>query len=451
MRFSCKYGYDRNTRATGKRIKLHYQYLECPAFVNFYKSQKCDVGINMTSHSNEHNHPRTDELFKKQTVEIDKDDEDLIENLLLGNCKPSQIKKVLKTKHKKELTMGKLRYKIGQIVANQNEENKIKLETFLEDLEEDGGDVRIKHDPDGSVSVISVLSSTMKKAYLGTDPTVIQVDTSFNFESAKYKLSAICYYNPTTTKGEIASLSFMADETQKSLEFVFRSFRRLIVRDPPIIIVDKDFTEISCLKSVFVTSVVLLCIFHVLKYQKLLFSTAKVDVEVKQEIMVAFKSLLYSQTEEYFLQNLNYFYTRIIGIEIRSNKKYVSLRAYFDKNWLPDKDMWAIYKRKELPVLGENTNNRIERAFGSMKRSIRESFTSSPTTDKAIVHLVNFCDERLNEAYTRAQFERLRIFDHDPEIKEINKEASKHLNDTGCIRLYTSLSLLTKRREKLSL
>ena len=102
-------------------------------------------------------------------------------------------------------------------------------------------------------------------------------------------------------------------------------------------------------------------------------------------------------------------------------------------------------------MLGENTNNRVERAFGSMKRSIRESFTSSPTTDKAIVHLVNFCDERLNEAYTRAQFERLRIFDHDPEIKDINKEASKHLNDTGCIRLYTSLSLLTKRREKLSL
>ena len=244
MRFNCKYGYDRNVRSKGKRIKLHYQYIECPAFVNFYKSQK-DGGIIMTSHCNDHNHPRTEELFWRQNVDIDEEDETLIDNLLSGNCKPSQIKKVLRDKKKKELTMGKLRYRIGKIVANQNEENKDKLETFLAELEADGGDVRVKHDPDGTVAVISVISSTMKKAYLGTDPTVIQVDTSFNFESAKYKLSAICYFNPTTTKGEIASLSFMADETKKSLQFVFSNFRRMIVRDPPIIIVDKDFTEIS--------------------------------------------------------------------------------------------------------------------------------------------------------------------------------------------------------------
>ena len=450
MRFNCKYGYERDSRSTGKRIRLHPQNLDCPAFVNFYKSQR-DGDIGMTSFSNEHNHPRTKELFKRQNVEIDKDDENLIETLLMGNCNPTQIKKVLKDKHKKELTIGKLRYKIGQLVGNQTEENKDKLESFLEDLEEDGGQVKVKHDPDGSVSVISVMSSTMRKAYIGTDPTVIQVDTSFNFESAKYKLNAICYFNPTTNKGEIAMLSFMADESKKTMEFVFRNFKRIVLRDPPVILVDKDFTEISCLKSVFVASTILLCIFHVLKFQKLLFSTAKVDVEVKQEIMDAFKSMVYSRTEESFLANLQSFYTRIVGIDVRSNKIYVSLRRYFDKNWLPDKGMWAMYKRKELPVLGDNTNNRVERAFGTMKKSIKESFSGSPTTAKALVHLINFCDERLNESYTRAQFQRLKIFDKDPSIRELNNEASKHLNDTGCIRLYTAICLLNERRENLTI
>ena len=80
MRFSCKYGYDRKVRSEGKRIKLHYQYIEWPAFVNFYKSQK-DGGINMTSHSNDHNHPRSEELFKRLTVDIDEEDETLIDNL----------------------------------------------------------------------------------------------------------------------------------------------------------------------------------------------------------------------------------------------------------------------------------------------------------------------------------------------------------------------------------
>ena len=125
----------------------------------------------------------------------------------------------------------------------------------------------------------------------------------------------------------------------------------MIVRDPPIIIVDKDFTEISCLKSVFVTSVVLLCVVHVLKYQRLLISTAKVDVEIKQEIMDAFKKMLYSQTEKNFVDNVDRFQAKIDGIDIRSNKKYVSFRTYFDSNWLADKDMWAMYRRKELPLL----------------------------------------------------------------------------------------------------
>ena len=164
----------------------------------------------------------------------------------------------------------------------------------------------------------------------------------------------------------------------------------------------------------FVTSVVLLCVFHVLKYQRLLISTANVDVEIKQEIMDAFKKMLYSQTEENFVDNVDRFQAKIDGIDIRSNKKYVSFRTYFDSNWLADKDMWAMFRRKELPLLGDNTNNRVERAFGSMKRSIRESFRSSPTTDKAIIHLVNFCNERLDQSYTKAQFMRLRIFDKDP-------------------------------------
>ena len=95
MRFNCKYGYERDSRSTGKRIRLHPQNLDCPAFVKFYKSQR-DGDIGMTSFSNEHNHPRTKELFKRYNVEIDKDDENLIETLLMGNCNPTQIKKGFK-------------------------------------------------------------------------------------------------------------------------------------------------------------------------------------------------------------------------------------------------------------------------------------------------------------------------------------------------------------------
>ena len=79
----------------------------------------------------------------------------------------------------------------------------------------------------------------MKAAFIGVDPSVLQVDTTFNYESSGYKLSACLYLNPATNKGEVGQLSFMGDEGGEAYQFAFTTFRSICLRDPPVIIVDK--------------------------------------------------------------------------------------------------------------------------------------------------------------------------------------------------------------------
>jgi hypothetical protein len=83
-------------------------------------------------------------------------------------------------------------------------------------------------------------------------------------------------------------------------------------------------------------------------------------------------------------------------VEVRVSQKYVSLREQFLKNWDACKDMWAACYRKGLPTLGDNTNNRIERLFWTLKQSIRDRFPTLPVIQKSVIHLVHFCDAGLD-------------------------------------------------------
>ena len=74
-----------------------------------------------------------------------------------------------------------------------------------------------------------------------------------------YKLSAVVYLNNTTGKGEVAQIAFHADESSQTYIDIFTAFKTMCNRDPPIILIDKDFTEIATIKKLFTTSTILLC------------------------------------------------------------------------------------------------------------------------------------------------------------------------------------------------
>ena len=86
----------------------------------------------------------------------------------------------------------------------------------------------------------------------------------------------------------------------------------------------QDFTEIRILKIVFPLSVVILCIFHVIKWMKTIISTANVEQEEKVELMTGFKGLIYALDEERFLAASQRWYGLIADVEV-SESIYIKL------------------------------------------------------------------------------------------------------------------------------
>ena len=84
-------------------------------------------------------------------------------------------------------------------------------------------------DKTGEVLVLTVTTAKMRAGFQGSDPGIINIDTTFNFESASYKLNAVMYLNPTSGKGEVAQFCFMADACDKSYSFCFESFKQIYI------------------------------------------------------------------------------------------------------------------------------------------------------------------------------------------------------------------------------
>lgn len=156
-------------------------------------------------------------------------------------------------------------------------------------------------------------------------------------------------------------------------------------------------------------------------------------------------------SEELYDENKNIFLTSVNDIQVRVNMKYVSLRDQFNNNWDSCKIMWVRCFRKNLPTLGDNTNNRIERSFWTLKQSLHTRFSSLPEISQSIVHLVSFCSERLTESTSMANLKSLKIHDKHTDICKLNAEASLALNDRGCVIFHKSLKALQARREFMKL
>lgn len=62
------------------------------------------------------------------------------------------------------------------------------LQMFLEGIEEVRGDEVSKLDVDGNVSVLCISWHVMKKSFQVLYSTVVQINTSFDFDMSKYKL-----------------------------------------------------------------------------------------------------------------------------------------------------------------------------------------------------------------------------------------------------------------------
>ena len=169
----------------------------------------------------------------------------------------------------------------------------------------------------------------------------------------------------------------------------------------------------------------------------------------KTKLFEQFKRIVYAHNEEAFESESKKFIEESSEIMIRMNKTYQLLPNYYLKNWESCKKMWVKCFRKHLPILGDNTTNRVERTFWMLKESLQATFRGLPDTATSIMHVVKLADQRLKERYDYTANKSLRIIDSDERIQNLNDDASLYLNDRGCTIFHAAQKMLEKHRERL--
>ena len=452
--FICKHGVHRDSTSKGVREAQRYNYLGCNAKIRLYKSQKeDDRGIlRITSVDLNHNHCISKEVFEKENVNFTEEEKELIKTLKDANARPSQIKRVLLERSKKTVTIKRLWNLLQKISPKESdEENHEALEKFLCDTEIDGGMIQWIDDKDGKAKALFITSRKMMSAFRASNPNLVQLDTSFNMDKARYKVAAFCYLDTNSDKSEIAAFGMISEESKICFEFILHHFSKICIRQDIMFIIDKDFTEQASIRKIFPGSIVLLCVFHTLKFMRVLFSTIPDTIPVKESVMSQFKKVVYANDETIFETESVKFEDLVENLQVRTNNKYVNLKDYYIKNWKGCKLMWVRCYRKTLPLLGDNTTNRIETKFGRLKESIADTFISLPTTASAIIHLVEYADRSLEERYAARTNKSLKIFSSNPRIRELNEQASLALNDKGCKIFNQALKALETKRKDLEL
>ena len=411
------------------------------------------------AYQEEHNHVNTEAMFYQDTNKINEAEElDFVKQSLKLNVKATQLRNTIQLKYKKPgISSSHVRYTMKKVKGPDHDDEE--LDIFLLKIEEEGGKIEILEDINKKLRGLTIQTIKMAKAYSGAKPTVVLFDTTFGFNQEGYKMSAFSYTNPVSNKGEIAMLIFLADEGAEALEFAFQSFKKATVQDPSCFMVDKDFNGLLTIAKIFPNSTPLLCQFHVLKYLKTLVSTARasgadmgvtVDIEKKSIIMDGIRSLLYAGTKEDAQAKAVKLQQEMMGVEVRvgngDKSYYTNLREYFLKNWDACGDKWMTCERRNIPGLEEeNTNNKLERLWRSMKDYLKLMTSGLSSIAKAVRILVNYAETVLVDSYTFDLRHEMRIAHEDPKIVEEYKIAAKELNDRGMVKFKTSVDLLLKR------
>lgn len=223
------------TQKTSGPFRRLYLKIGCEAFFRLYKRR--DGSVKLTQFEKQHtNHEVSKPVYLQDIAKVTAEHEELIETLMLGCCKPKQISKALKSRCDLVVDPQQVRYRMKNL-SGPNTDNE-KLCHLLTQIRDDGGSVNCLEDNLGEVKALIISTAKMKEAFWDSNPSVCNVDTTFNFEVAGYKLNAVLYLNTVTGKGEVAQFGLFADETDETYEFCLSVFKHSCQHEPAVFIID---------------------------------------------------------------------------------------------------------------------------------------------------------------------------------------------------------------------
>ncbi|KAG3248493.1 hypothetical protein PI124_g6826 [Phytophthora idaei] len=145
---------------------------------------------------------------------------------------------------------------------------------------------------------------------------------------------------------------------------------------------DKAVHEKDVLCEMFPQATQLLCQWHVVTWLK------------KQTARLLFTLRVHEKSEQEYEDAKGAMLEKIGGNETHP------LYKTFEENWDNSQDQWVSYKRRNVPHLTNNTNNRIESKWGKIKDVIKDTFTIDELVS-TLITLQEYAEEQYIAEYNR--------------------------------------------------
>ncbi|ETK71272.1 hypothetical protein L915_21460 [Phytophthora nicotianae] len=207
-----------------------------------------------------------------------------------------------------------------------------------------GNTATIYVDDDKLVQVITFQPHQMRR-FFEAFPEVLMIDATHNTNDARHKLFSFMIHD---VFGHVRALhlsftantcALMENESAECLSDAIKSFKSFNATwdGVRVIIVDKDFGEISLLQAAFPAARILLCVFHVVKYLWTEMAKRVYGLLDREKFEDAVHMMLGAQTEGEYEIGRKYLYyimeeKQILKDEEVPGPEHAFLQ-YFDSNW----------------------------------------------------------------------------------------------------------------------
>jgi len=213
-------------------------------------------------------------------------------------------------------------------------------------------------DDNGELMLLFWQSEFMKKVY-NSYPSMLFMDGTYKINNRNMPLYCLMIVDGEG-KGHVVGYAVVREETAPVLARVLQIFKDNNPQSADslsVVVVDKDYAEISAIDVVFDNAHIVLCKMHVLDAFRRAFKGHNLTAVTRDALRDILQAMVHSKTE-----------TAYDTAKEQLSGLSQTFAQYFMQHWEPIKHMWAGYIVKTLPHFGFTTNNTVESHNAKIKR-----------------------------------------------------------------------------------
>lgn len=305
------------------------------------------------------------------------------------------------------------------------------MEAIAECRKKDNTKIIPVTDETQELQILFIQTPHMQKAF-DAFPEVLLLDATYRTNKLRMPLF-VFVVEDGAGRSHVVAYAFVASEQQHVVTQLLGIFvkENLATARTSVVVVDKDFTEISAVRETFPSKpAVQLCQFHVTKAFKAAAGQLSKSAQERDRMVSSFNEMLCAPTSQMF-EEAHAEFLRYASEEAR---------MYFEKNWAKIPEMWARHLCDALFTAGNNTTNRVESHNGKLKNIL----SSHEKLHDALHALLKVSDSMLHEARHQAALLQTCEFYSYNASGAIEKMCFKELTPYACALVNKEV---TKMRE----